>query len=61
MLDNSKAINELNWHPKWDKEMLIKNTVKWCREFYKNNLITNNQINDFLKKIKNENNKMRSL
>ena len=50
MLDNSKAINELNWHPKWDKEMSIKNTVKWFREFYENNLITDNQIKDFLKK-----------
>ena len=51
MLDNSKAINELNWHLKWDTEMSIKNTVKWYREFYENNnLITDNQINNFLNK-----------
>ena len=51
MLDNSKAINELNWYPKWDTEVSIKKTIKWYREFYENNnVITDNQISEFLNK-----------
>lgn len=49
MLDNSKAIRELDWHPIWNTEEAIQKTIIWYREFYENNkILTDSQILQFL-------------
>lgn len=51
MLDNNKAIIELGWRPIWETEEAIQKTILWYREFYENNnIITDNQIIQFLNK-----------
>lgn len=51
-LDISKAINELNWLPKYNSEIAIKKTIEWYRHFSldESTIIefTENQIIEFL-------------
>jgi CDP-glucose 4,6-dehydratase len=48
-LDNTKAISSLGWKPKWNTEKAIEQTVNWYKEYYlKGNLLTYNQIEEFL-------------
>jgi CDP-glucose 4,6-dehydratase len=48
-LDNSKAISELGWIPKWNTEQAIEKTIVWYKEYYLNNkLITYDQVDDYL-------------
>jgi CDP-glucose 4,6-dehydratase len=46
-LDINKAINNLNWEPKWDTEKSIKKTINWYQKFY-NGENVNNLIYDDL-------------
>ena len=34
MLNIEKAKKELNWHPIWNADTAIKETVEWYRRFY---------------------------
>lgn len=44
-LDNTKAIAQLNWQPKWDTKKAIEETIFWYRNYYLNNqILTKNQI-----------------
>ena len=51
-LDISKAINELNWHPKMNAQQAVSMTMDWYSEFAKNkeNIsdFTELQINNFM-------------
>lgn len=41
MLDITKAITKLDWHPKYNAEEAVKNTVLWYKNFYaKKDIIT---------------------
>jgi CDP-glucose 4,6-dehydratase len=47
-LDNSKALSELNWKPRWNTEAAIEKTIEWYKEYYINrNIITYKQIENF--------------
>ncbi|WP_419569503.1 CDP-glucose 4,6-dehydratase [Rheinheimera sp.] len=35
-LDSSMARNQLNWHPAWDTERVIRETAAWYRDYYAN-------------------------
>jgi CDP-glucose 4,6-dehydratase len=54
-LDISKAIQLLNWKPKFDAEQALSNTINWYKSFYSNpdsvNELTSQEINDYLKMI----------
>lgn len=48
-LDNTKAIDQLNWKPKWNTQAAVANTIEWYKEYYLNNtLLTYKQIEKFL-------------
>jgi CDP-glucose 4,6-dehydratase len=50
-LDISKAMAELNWHPKMNADKAIKITIDWYKQFYnKSDMLafTNGQIIEFL-------------
>jgi CDP-glucose 4,6-dehydratase len=34
-LDNSKALNLLNWSPTWNFDIAVKRTAEWYRDFYR--------------------------
>lgn len=47
-LDNTKAISQLGWKPKWNTDKAIEQTINWYKEFYLNsNILTLNQIKNF--------------
>ena len=50
-LDSSKSNRLLNWKSILDIEESINWTITWYKEFLDNNVITNNQINKYLKLI----------
>ncbi len=53
MLDITKAKNELNWYPKYDAKMAVKNTIEWYKAFYNGKdvrQITISQIEEFTNK-----------
>jgi CDP-glucose 4,6-dehydratase len=48
-LDNSKALSELGWVPKWNTELAIEKTIIWYKNYYLNKqLITYEQIHHYL-------------
>jgi len=59
MLDSSKAINNLDWHPVYSIKESISETVGWYKEFYKNHEnmeeFTKNQILNYVHKAKQMN------
>ena len=59
MLDSSKAINNLDWHPVYSINETISETVGWYKEFYKNHEnmeeFTKNQILNYVHKAKQMN------
>lgn len=49
-LDNTKAISNLGWRPRWNTEEAIAKTIEWYRQYYLNGaLSTNSQIQDYWK------------
>ncbi len=49
-LDNSKAVAELGWKPKWNTEKTISETIKWYKLYHLKGIInTNDQIESFFK------------
>lgn len=49
-LDSSKAINLLEWAPKYDIQTSIRKTVEWYKEFYNNkdaDIFTERQIQEY--------------
>lgn len=47
-LDNSKAVSQLRWKPKWDTKMAIEETISWYRSYYLDNIVlTKEQITRF--------------
>lgn len=49
-LDCSKANKKLNWSNLWDLETTVLKTVEWYKDFYeKNNVITQNQIEEYMR------------
>jgi len=59
MLDSSKAIKNLDWHPVYSIKEAIGETVEWYKEFYKNNgnmgEFTKSQILNYVHKAKQMN------
>jgi hypothetical protein len=57
-LDCSKSKNKLKWHPYLSIEESIKYTIDWYKTFEYNNVnirkITKKQIDDYLKKVEEE-------
>ena len=52
ILDNSKAIEKLQWKPVWDTTQAVKKTIEWYKAYYEDNrVLTNNNITDYLKSI----------
>ena len=54
-LDCSKAKSKLGWHPQWDLETSLKNTIEWYRAYRHHEdmfLATMNQIKDHEEGIK---------
>lgn len=50
LLDHHKAVSKLGWKPRYRSEQSVRLTMDWYKAFYENNeLITRNQIEDFLK------------
>lgn len=48
-LDNTMAINHLDWKPKWNTQTAIEKTMEWYKVFYeKNEILTHQQINEYL-------------
>lgn len=48
-LDNTKAISQLGWQPKWNTEMSIEETIGWYKKYYIYNQIdTYGQIEKYL-------------
>ena len=50
-LDISKAVEELNWRPKWSAPIAVKNTIEWYKHFFERRAtiseFTEQQINNF--------------
>ena len=41
LLDCSKAKEQLHWHPVWNTETAVRQTIRWYREFYEHeNIVT---------------------
>ena len=59
MLDSSKAINNLDWHPVYSIKESIGETACWYKEFYENHenmeTFTKNQILNYVNKAKQMN------
>ena len=59
MLDSSKAIKNLDWHPVYSIKEAISETVGWYKKFYKNHgnmeQFTKNQILNYTRKAKQMN------
>jgi len=44
MLDSSKAIKLLDWHPVWGFSKTVSYTMQWYKEFYQNNKVISEKI-----------------
>jgi CDP-glucose 4,6-dehydratase len=52
MLDNSKAIEKLQWKPVWNTTAAVQKTMEWYKAFYNDKeVLTNTNIIDYLKKV----------
>jgi CDP-glucose 4,6-dehydratase len=50
VLDNTKAITKLKWHPVWNTEEAVQKTIAWYNAFYQDkSILTNSDIADYLK------------
>jgi CDP-glucose 4,6-dehydratase len=48
-LDNSKALSELGWKPRWNTQTAIEKTIEWYKAYYLNNEVqTISQIKEYL-------------
>lgn len=51
ILDNSKALRKLGWHPVWNTEEAIQETINWYKAFYlSGKVISRQQITTYLEK-----------
>jgi CDP-glucose 4,6-dehydratase len=59
MLDSSKAIEKLGWHPVYSIKDAISKTISWYKEYFTNNdkmpKFTQNQILEYTKRAKKMN------
>ena len=59
MLDSSKAINKLNWHPVYSIKEAITKTITWYKEYFtnKDNMekFTQDQILEYVEQAKKMN------
>ena len=47
-LDNSKAITNLGWQPRWDTDLAVAKTIEWYKSYYmEDRIITKDQLKDF--------------
>jgi CDP-glucose 4,6-dehydratase len=54
-LDCVKVYRKLNWYNIWDSDMTFKRTVKWYKQFYKNNnIFTDNDLKIYINDAKSK-------
>lgn len=56
-LDNSKAKAKLNWHPRWNIEKAVHNTLSWYKNYYNKQDMTDftlSQIHDYIQGLAND-------
>ena len=51
-LDSTKANTLLNWNCNLDIDTTLEWTIEWYKEFLDSNIISNNQINQYMELIK---------
>lgn len=52
VLDNSKAMNKLGWHPVWDTGEAVEETISWYKEFYSSGkIMSKEQITAYFQKL----------
>jgi CDP-glucose 4,6-dehydratase len=52
ILDNTKAVQKLQWKPVWNTTQAVEKTIAWYKACYQdNNILTDSDISDYLNNI----------